>query len=774
MLGKGIRVSGTVQGVGFRPYVWRLAQQYQLKGYVGNDAGGVFIRVWGEAEALAAFIEQLPLQAPPLARISEVACSELTGLPEFEDFRIIASQSGHSETAVAADAATCPACLADIADPANRRYRYPFTNCTHCGPRLSIVRGVPFDRCNTSMAAFAMCPDCQAEYDDPADRRFHAQANCCPACGPKLCLVDGQGTIGLSESDSIEQTAVLLRQGHIVAIKGLGGFHLACDASNTSAVNNLRQRKHRYAKPFALMARDLTMLRRFATVSDSEIQVLQEQAAPIVLLQAAGESLAPGIAPDDDKLGFMLPYTPLHTVLMQHLETPIVLTSGNLSDEPQCISNDEAKHKLAGIADFFLLHDRDIVNRLDDSVLRMMAGQPRMLRRARGYAPQPVTLPPGFADLPPLLAMGGELKNTFCLLKNAEAMLSPHIGDLEQPQVQHDYRRQLALYQQLFDCQPKAIAVDLHSDYLSTQLGRLWAEQQNLPLLTVQHHHAHIAACMAEHGLAIDHPPLLGVAMDGLGLGDDGQLWGGEFLHVDYRQCNRLANFDAVALLGGTQAMHQPWRNSYAQLKRYFDWPTLSQDYAELAIIQFLNRQQLPVLDAMLSKGLNSPLSSSCGRLFDALAAALGLCCEAVSHEAQAAMALESLATPVFEQQRQHAYACPPFPDGPQPILRWHPLWQQVLDDLQRGTSKAEIAARIHHALAQTIANTTMVLSRQIATTTVALSGGVFQNRLLLEEVVGLLSATGISVLHPAQLPSNDGGLALGQAMVAAARLSNR
>lgn len=776
MIGKRIRVSGTVQGVGFRPYVWRLAQTYQLQGEVGNDADGVSIQVWGMVAAVDEFIRQLPLQAPPLAQISHIECSDLHDLTNMDGFRIIASRHGLTNTAIAADAATCPDCLADIADPHNRRYRYPFTNCTHCGPRLSIVRGVPYDRCNTSMAAFAMCPDCQCEYDDPVDRRFHAQANCCPECGPKLWLLDGAGEIvanAISLTDPLsQQVAGLIRQGHIVAIKGLGGFHLACNAADAEAVNKLRQRKRRYAKPLALMVRDLAMLRRYAEPGNAEIQALQNKAAPIVLLNAVGEKLAPGIAPEDDKLGVMLPYTPLHTLLMQTLDEPIVLTSGNTSDEPQCIDNRDALQKLAGIADFFLLHDRDIVNRLDDSVVRVMAGQPRLLRRARGYAQQPLRLPPGFSTLPPLLAMGGELKNSFCLLKSGQAMLSPHIGDLEHPLVQHDYRQQLALYQQLFDCQPQAIAVDLHGDYLSTQLGQQWAEQRDLPLIGVQHHHAHIAACMAEHGLAIDHPPVLGVAMDGLGLGDDGQLWGGEFLKVDYRQSSRLVSFDAVVLLGGAQAMRQPWRNCYAQLKHYFDWPSLSRDYSELEIIKFLNRQPLEVLDTMLSKKLNSPLSSSCGRLFDAFAAALGLCCEEVSHEAQAAMALETLAGPVFEQQRESAYVCQQLGDGQIPRQSWGSLWQQVLDDLQHDVAKAEIAARIHHGLAQAIANTALLLAGQIDSEVIVLSGGVFQNRLLLEEVSRLLATAGKIVLAAAQIPSNDGGLALGQAVVAAARLN--
>ncbi len=819
MPGKAIRARGVVQGVGFRPAIWHLARRYGLTGEVWNDGEGVMIHAFGSANSLAAFIEQIPRELPPLARLDALECADLAEAELIEadltEFRIVASRQDGIDTPIAADAATCPDCLADISNPANRRYRYPFTNCTHCGPRLSIVRAVPYDRANTSMIDFPMCPDCLREYHDPADRRFHAQANCCPVCGPRLQLVDAVrwmrsayppygnstslasiaesreppevgsrntltfdssdvGRISASAStnaDPIQQTATLIRQGRIVAIKGLGGFHLACDATNAAAVDTLRQRKRRYAKPFALMARDLTMLRRFTDVNATEIQALQDKTAPIVLLRAAGETLPTGIAPGDDKLGFMLPYTPLHTLLMQALDEPIVLTSGNISDEPQCIANDDALQKLAGIADFFLLHDRGIVQRLDDSVLRVMAGMPCLLRRARGHAPLSILLPPGFAKAPPLLAMGGELKNTFCLLKSGQAILSPHMGDLEHSRVQQDYRQQLALYRHLFDCQPRAIAVDLHDNYLSTQLGREWAEQQQLPLLGVQHHHAHVAACMAEHGLGADHPPLLGVAMDGLGLGDDGQLWGGEFLKVDYRQSSRLAAFDAIPLLGGAQAMRQPWRNSYAQLKRYFDWPKLTQDYAELEIIRYLNRQPLQVLDTMLAKRLNSPASSSCGRCFDAFSAALGLCRDGVAYEGQAAIALEMLAGPVFEQQRRHAYPYDKQTNGPLPRLSWQNLWRQLLNDLQHGVAHADIAARIHHGLARAIADTALALAGQIGSDTIALGGGVFQNRLLLEEVCRLLETSGKRVLAAALVPSNDGGLALGQAVVAAARV---
>lgn len=770
--GKLIRVRGTVQGVGFRPTVWRLAREFGLVGEVWNDGAGVTIRAWGASSALDEFIRQILLQAPPLARIIGIASSNLDSPADTDEFSIVASRTGEAHTSVAADAATCPACLAEVLDSKDRRYRYPFTNCTHCGPRLSIIRGIPYDRANTSMAAFEMCPACRAEYEAPADRRFHAQPNACPVCGPKLWLEDRNGApcSEQSGSDAIATAAELIRQGYIVAIRGIGGFHLACDAANQETVSALRNRKQRYAKPFAIMARDITMLEDYVELTPPERLALGDPAAPIVILAKQGKALADAVAPGEDKLGCMLPYTPLHHILMQVLDAPIVLTSGNRSDEPQCTDNDDAQQRLAGIADYWLLHDRDIVNRLDDSVLRVMDNQPRLLRRARGYAPQPLSLPPGFEQAPPILAMGGELKNTFCLLKDGQAILSPHIGDLENALVQQDYRRMLALYQELFDFKPELIAVDLHADYLSTQLGRQWTEQHAVPLIGVQHHHAHIAACMAEHGLAIDTTPVLGVAMDGLGLGDDGKLWGGEFLKVDYRQSVRLAAFQPLPLLGGAQAMRQPWRNSYAHLKSYFDWQALSEQYADLDIICFLNRQPLSVLDTMLAKNLNSPLSSSCGRWFDAFAAALGICRDSVNYEGQAAIGLETLAAPVFKSQRDQGYRYDWSCTIELQLLSWRPFWQGVMDDLRQGTALPKIAARIHHGLAVAISETALQLAENIGCETLILSGGVFQNRLLLEEVSRLLRASNKQILSPAKLPCNDGGLALGQAVIAAAR----
>ncbi|WP_367156042.1 carbamoyltransferase HypF [Methylomonas sp. HYX-M1] len=824
MAGKAIRARGVVQGVGFRPAIWHLARRCGLTGEVWNDGEGVMIHAFGNAEALERFIARIPRELPPLARLDALECRDLNQAAP-DEFRIVASRRDGIATPIAADAATCPECLADIADPTNRRYRYPFTNCTHCGPRLSIVRAVPYDRANTSMAAFAMCPDCQREYDDPADRRFHAQANCCPVCGPSLWLEAAEnssepacGATGSetrmvpfapslskaagdnsrfqvkplmhrpaqhqrldakasapdlgSMDDVIRQTAELLRQGRIVAIKGLGGFHLACDATNAAAVDSLRQRKRRYAKPFALMARDLAMVHRFAAADAAENLALQDRAAPIVLLRARGEALAGGVAPGDAKLGFMLPYTPLHTLLMQELHDPILLTSGNVSDEPQCTDNDDARQKLAGIADFFLLHERDIVNRLDDSVARQMDGEIRLLRRARGYAPQALPLPPGFEQAAPVLAMGAELKNSFCLLRPGQAVVSQHIGDLENAAVQTDYRHAIELYRQLHGFRPERVAIDLHPGYLSSQYGQSLAAAQGLPCLTVQHHHAHLAACLAEHGVALDAPPVLAAIFDGLGMGENGELWGGEFLLGDYRSFTRLGHFQPIALPGGGQAMREPWRNAYAQLRHYLVWDELLAEFGNLPFLQGLANKPLATLDTMIAKNLNAPRCSSVGRWFDAFAAALDLHAERADYEGQAAIALENLAAAAFAGQI-------PYPDSWCPeqtcgisILNWRGLWLAVLDDLQHQRPKPQIAARIHHSLADATVAVMAQLSQTHAVDTCVLSGGVFQNRLLLEIVADQLRERGKTVLIPRRYPANDGGLALGQATIAAANVS--
>lgn len=767
MPAKAIRARGVVQGVGFRPAIWRLAQIHHLTGLVWNDGEGVLIHAFGDQADLTGFIADIPQNLPPLARLDSLEVADLDAEVYPVEFQITQSHTDGVHTPIAADAAVCPDCLADMADPANRRYRYAFTNCTHCGPRFSVVWRVPYDRGHTSMAGFIQCADCQAEYADPASRRFHAQANCCPACGPKIWMEASKQV--LLSPDPIAQAAEFIKQGFIVAVKGLGGFHLACDAANAEAVAKLRERKRRYHKPFALMAKDITMVRRFAWMGSLEQELLQSRAAPVVLLAAQGRTLAVDVAPGEDKLGFMLPYTPLHVLLMESMDQPIVLTSGNISDEPQCIDNAKAKADLQGIADYWLLHDRAIVNRLDDSVVRVMAGKSRVLRRGRCFVPEVLKLPPGLAEVDGVLAMGAELKNSFCLLKQGEAIVSQHMGDLESAAVQHDYRGSIALYRDLYDFKPQCIAIDLNLGYLSSQYGLALAQALACETVKVQHHHAHLAAGLAEHVRPLDAPPVLAAIFDGLGMGDDGTLWGGEFFLGDYQSYRRLARFQPIALPGGTQAMREPWRNLYAQLRHYFAWPELTAQYADSAVFDYLTGKPLAAIDTMLEKQLNSPLSSSCGRWFDAFAAVLGLFPDQQNHEGQAAIALEILATPEFARQQAYPEAAAVEMQEGLPTLIWRNLWLAVLNDVKTGVESGVIAARIHHSLVAATADILNRLSRETGVETVVLSGGVFQNRLILEGLTSVLEKQGKTVLVPALYPMNDGGLALGQAVIAAA-----
>ncbi|WP_456404682.1 carbamoyltransferase HypF, partial [Thiolapillus sp.] len=760
-----IRIRGTVQGVGFRPWVWQLAQRHGIRGAVLNDARGVLIEAWGENTAMDAFLMALNKDAPPLARIDSIEQQPLErGAEPPADFSILSSRSGQTRTAVAADAATCQACVDEIFDPDDRRFGYPFTNCTHCGPRLSIVRDIPYDRANTSMALFPLCSRCQAEYDDPGERRFHAQPNACPECGPLIWL---EGTEAGRDADRqawrqvIPKAAQLLRKGHILAIKGIGGFHLACDASNEQVVAKLRGRKKRYAKAFALMARDLEMIQAYAKLDDQSSALLQSAAAPIVILDHRGKRLAPSINPGQNSLGFMLPYSPLHHLLMAELDSPLVLTSGNISDEPQCVTNTEARERLGGIADYLLLHDRDILTRLDDSVLRVAAGRPRMLRRARGYAPEPMQLPPGITEPPKVLAMGAELKSTFCLLGESGAVLSQHLGDLENASTFREYRQMLAQYQKLYDFQPDLIVVDKHPDYLSTQYGRELAQQNGVPLLEVQHHHAHMSACMAEHGLPADTPQVLGLILDGLGYGAEGGIWGGEFLLGTYKDCERIGCFAPVSMPGGVMAMREPWRNAYAHLASAFDWSQLAEQYAELDIIAYLKTKSLANLEKMLEKNLNSPPASSAGRLFDAVAAVLGLCRDQVSFEGQAAIELEALAENTVEISVYPLIL-------QNNTIYWRDLWKAILEDLTQGVDRAVIAANFHHSLATGLARICLELAEEHRVETLVLSGGVFQNRLLLENLTTALEQR-LNILIPQWIPANDGGISLGQAIVGAA-----
>lgn len=769
-IGEQLRVRGLVQGVGFRPTVWRLARDLGLRGDVRNDGSGVLIRALGDPQTIAQLCERLYAECPPLARIDSVERLPLDGELSADGFTIVASDAGSVHTGVVADAATCQACRDEIFDPANRRYRYPFTNCTHCGPRLSIVERIPYDRRNTSMAAFPMCPACGAEYQDPADRRFHAQPNACPVCGPRVWLVDASGTrIEHPRQDAIAAASGLLGEGQILAIKGIGGFHLACDACDAAAVATLRQRKHRFRKPFALMARDLDVVRRYAAVDDAAAGLLTGSAAPVVLLPASGDDLvADAIAPGQDNLGFMLPYSPLHHLLLQDWDRPLVMTSGNLSEEPQCIANADAGARLRSLADAQLLHDRDIVNRVDDSVLRVMHGRPRLLRRARGYAPTPLPLSDDFSAAPPVLALGGELKNTICLLKDGQAIVSQHLGDLEEARTAAEFERTVDLYRALFDHEPKVIAVDLHPDYRSTRFGQELAARCGADIVSVQHHFGHIGSVLAENRRPLSADPVIGVALDGLGYGDDGTIWGGEVLLADYRGFRRLAHLKPTPLPGGTRAILEPWRNAYAQLRTHVGWQRLCDEHAGLEITAWLRQRPVEVLAKMIDSGLNAPQSSSCGRLFDAVAAVLDLSRQRISYEGQAAIELETLAARAGGDVA-YPFAVTDSGDGVRQIDP-APMWHALLGDLERGVEPGAVAARFHRGLADAVAALAVALAHEHALDTVALSGGVLQNRMLFEGIMQHLETSGLNVLTHAQVPANDGGLSLGQAVIAAAR----
>ncbi|MCO4055861.1 MAG: carbamoyltransferase HypF [Bosea sp.] len=771
MIGTQVIVRGQVQGVGFRPTVWRLAQEMGLAGDVKNTSEGVVIRLWGEA--VETFPARLHASLPALARIEELRVEPLEAEAP-TGFDIVASEGGEMRGSVSPDAATCADCLAEIRSPFERRYRYPFTNCTNCGPRFSIVTAAPYDRANTTMAPFDLCQPCNAEYRNPADRRFHAQPVACGRCGPQIWIEKlGPGAVqheAFSMLDDIDATGGMILNGHIVAIRGLGGVHLACDATNPAAVAELRRRKGREGKAFALMARDLDVVRGFSEVSDVEADTLSSPAAPIVLLRALPNSLPDSIAPGLDRLGVMLPYTPFYHMILRRIGRPVVMTSGNPSGQPQCITNADTRERLAGIADFACLHDRDIANRIDDSVVRVDLGRPRLLRRARGYAPAGLLLPSGFSRDAQVLAMGSEVKNTFCLVKEGQAILSQHMGDLEDAATHADTARNLDLYTRLFDHAPDVIAVDSHPQYLSTQAG--YARAGGRPVVAVQHHHAHIAACLAENGRALDARPVLGIAMDGAGLGDDGTIWGGEFLVCDYRGYRRAGSLKPVALPGGAAAVREPWRNAYAHLMAQMGWAEFSMNFEALPIHQRLSGIPRATLDAMIAKGQNTPLSSSCGRLFDAAAAIAGVAWGPQSYEGEAAMRFEATIDPAAMEEPDdlaYPFSIPLMGGRGMPYIEPLAVWRAMLGDLILETPVGVIAARFHRGLAMAIVKMAERITKDTEIDTIALSGGCFQNATLFALVHQGLEASGKHVLSHAKVPANDGGLALGQALIALA-----
>ncbi|MGH8867398.1 MAG: carbamoyltransferase HypF [Actinomycetes bacterium] len=748
-----LRVEGVVQGVGFRPFVYALAAEHGLAGFVGNDAAGVCCEVEGPAHAVDAFTRALASRPPSLAVVERVV-EEPTNPTGAAGFTIVTSDVLGSPTArVSPDVATCDACLAEVLDPAARRYRYAFTNCTHCGPRFTIVTGIPYDRARTTMAPFAMCAACAAEYADPADRRFHAQPVCCPACGPRLTLVAATGTA--VPGDPVEAAAARLRDGQVLAVKGLGGYHLAALASSDAAVARLRARKHREDKPFAVLAPSLEAACALVEVDAAGEALLLDRRRPVVLLpRRAGAPVARAVAPGNRWLGVMLPYTPLHHLLARDLGQPCVLTSGNVSDEPIAYDDDDAYTRLARIADAWLTHDRPIRTRTDDSVVRVVTGRPMPVRRSRGYVPDPVTLPCP-ADVP-VLAVGAELKNTFTLARGGRAFVSHHIGDLENYETLRSFTDGVGHLSGLLETTPAVLAHDLHPEYLSTKYARERAETEGLPLVGVQHHHAHVASVLADAG---ETGPVLGVAYDGLGYGTDGTFWGGELLVADLAGFTREGHLEPVPMPGGASAIRQPWRMAASWLDAAYagEAPGL------LGVLTRHAGRWDDVL-ALARAGTASPRTTSVGRLFDAVAAVVGLRDE-VTYEGQAAIALEQAVDPT----ERGAYPVRVEP-GPPVLLRAGDLVRAAAEDVRRGVDAGIVAGRFHRGLVDATVDALILLRERTGLDSVALSGGVFQNAVLVTLLVPALEASGLRVLLPRQVPVNDGGISLGQAAVAACR----
>ncbi len=728
-----ITIQGAVQGVGFRPFVYRLAVDLALTGSVANTAQGVIAEIQGDDGAVTTFTRRVVDEAPPVARITSTAIEQLAVEPGETEFVIRFSDDSRQKTVtVLPDLATCPDCVVEIFDPRDRRFGYAFTNCTNCGPRFSIINDIPYDRPNTEMRGFTMCPDCEREYHQPADRRFHAQPNACPACGPQLILEDGSPT---PQTKAISRAAALLREGRILALKGIGGYQLLCDARNEVSVGRLRERKQREEKPLALMFPDLEMIRKFCRVEEEEERLLQSFAAPIILLARREETeLAPSVAPDNPNLGGMLPYSPLHHLLMAELYFPVVCTSGNLHDEPIAITNDEARAKLDPIADAFLSHNRPIARHLDDSVVRHTTRGTQYFRRARGYAPLPLHHQ---RDMPNVLAVGAHYKNTIAISFGRQTILSQHIGDLSTPEAHRAFTRVVEDLPRLYDFTPDMVGCDLHPDFLSTQ----YAERLGLPVVRVQHHHAHVAAVMAEHETG---GPVLGIAWDGTGLGTDNTVWGGEFLLCERGAFERVAWLDTFPLAGGDAAVQEPRRSALGLLHR----AGLEADFPH----GFANNELVLVRQA-LEKGVNAPLTSSVGRLFDGVAALLGLR-QITTFEGQSAMALEFAAGGRLGK---------PYPFEVDTTIDWRPMLRTILKDRDDGVAVSNIAARFHGTLVAVMA----AVARRVGVRQVALSGGCFQNRLLHEGGAARLEEAGFTVLLPKQLPPNDGAIAAGQVWVA-------
>ncbi len=777
-----IVAQGAVQGVGFRPFIYRLATELGLVGWVNNSAQGVVIEVEGARSQLDTFLLRLDQDKPPRSQIQslEASCLHPVGYAAFE---IRASVVGEKTAIVLPDLATCPDCLQEIFDPTNRRYRYPFTNCTNCGPRFSILEALPYDRPNTTMQHFQMCRHCQTEYENPRDRRFHAQPNACPQCGPHLEVWDQTGKVVAADDDALNSTTDAIRQGKIVAIKGIGGFHIFVDACNEEAVQRLRQAKHREAKPFALMYSSLELIKAHCEVSELEAQLLRSPEAPIVLLHklpVSASSVAPSVAPNNPYLGIMLPYTPLHHLLMADLGFPVVATSGNLADEPICIDEYEAIQRLRNIADLFLVHNRAIARPIDDSIVRVLMGQETVLRRARGYAPLPIFINPKFKipqggsklqnSKSKILAVGAHFKNTIAFSIDQQVFVSQHLGDLDTVPAFEAFQQAIASFQQIYDLQPTAIACDLHPDYRSTQFAHQLAHELQIPVIPVQHHYAHVLSCMAEHQL---QGSALGIAWDGTGYGCDGTIWGGEFLHITDRTFQRVAHLRPFRLPGGDKAVKEPRRSATGLLYEVFGEAIF--EMQTLAPLQTFLPQEVKIIKTMLSNQINAPMTSSVGRLFDAIASIIGLHHQ-TQFEGQSAMALE-FAIDALETNESYLFWFPRFPSSLKNseilnlepiIIDWEPMVRNILMDSSAGASSSSIAAKFHNTLVEMI----VAMAKRVGEEQIVLTGGCFQNRYLIERTIQRLRAEGFRPYWHQQIPPNDGGIALGQIMAALREIS--
>ena len=754
-IAKKLKINGIVQGVGFRPFVYNLANKFQLKGEVANNSSGVSIHIEGTSKNIESFCSNLLKAHPPLAHLSEISFNEKS-VEYFKDFSIVKSIGGNlNSTLISPDVSVCNDCLRELFDPADRRYQYPFINCTNCGPRYTIINDIPYDRPNTSMKDFKMCSGCEAEYNNPSNRRFHAQPNACADCGPHVFLKDNTGK-NIQSNNLVEKTANLLKQAYIMAIKGLGGFHLAVDAANNDAVVRLRKRKHREEKPFAIISYSSEQIREYAFIEPEEEKLLNSIQRPVVLLRKREPNfLSKAVALNNKYFGVMLPYTPLHYLILTFGFTALIMTSGNISEEPIVIDNEDAFDRLGSIADYFLIHNRDIYLRSDDSIIKRTSGKTRFIRRSRGYVPVPVFLK---QSVPQLIACGAELKNTVCLTRGKTAFISQHIGNLENPATNDFFHQTIDHLKRILDIDPEIIACDLHPDYLSTCYAK---EQHGVELIQVQHHHAHIASCMAENKL---DDTVLGLSFDGTGYGTDGCIWGGEILIVEPEHFKRAASLSYVSMPGSAAAIKEPWRMAISYLYHAFGEEFWNLD---LPLLKKIEEKKIKFIIEMISKKINSPLTSSIGRLFDGIAAIIGIK-NHVSFEGQAAMDLEMLA----DDNRDATYDYEWLSGNTYKVFT-EPIVCGVVKDMEAGMHPSGISSKFHMTLIKLFSELCVVLRKKNGLNRIVLSGGVFQNSILLTGLIKSLEEKNFKVFTHTKVPANDGGISLGQAMVAAA-IANR